>query len=832
MTAVAALVALPAAAAVIWLILRTGAASRMLARPRADRWHERATPVGGGVGIFTGLVAAISAGLLTDDVAGSSELYGILAGCTILFAAGLLDDRFSLGPLTKIAAQASAVAIVIASGVSVRLVENDYLATGIAVVWLIGVTNAFNLLDNMDGLAATLAAIAAGYFAIDAVTIHPNDTVLLLSLGVCFACIGFLPFNVRPGRPAAIFMGDSGSQVIGFALASLGLYASWNVAGTTVATLLLPILILAIPIFDTALVTIVRLLEGRPIYQGGLDHTSHRIVYRGLSERRALVLLAVISAALGGTSLAYNVLDNSRIALAGVLVTFALLVQFATIIGDVDRRAAVAARGPRLLRTFVVHRRRLIEVVVDAALVCASFLAAYLLVVEGSGTINQRHIFSTTLPVLLAARYGSFIVFGLYRSVWRYAGARDAANVIAAVTVSGLACYGIVEATRDFGDFPLEHLRHRRADLRRLPRRDTICGARDRHRVLVSPRPRQAAADADRRGGPGGPEPPARAARDPRRAGRRLRGRRRAPPRAPAPGGPGPRKHGRDRGDPRAFRPGRRAGHDPRGAARPARPRRPRMRAGRRAVPFRPPRARPRAGERPRRPGEVTTVAARRDGARATTALARLTGAIPVLTVFVWLTLIYAWQAVLVETPWLFTDELELTQLARSIADVGQPMRRDQEYWFAPLSAILTSPAWLLDGARASYDAMKYIDVVLMTAAIFPAYGLARFVASPRAALFAATGSVCIPAFMYSALLLEEPLAYAWSTLALFLIVRALAVRTPRAVVLAGVVALAAPLARTQLAVLPAIFALSALWLAWTSETGRRWWRGWSRGSR
>lgn len=226
----------------------------------------------------------------------------------------------------------------------------------------------------------------------------------------------------------------------------------------------------------------------------------------------------------------------------------------------------------------------------------------------------------------------------------------------------------------------------------------------------------------------------------------------------------------------------------------------------------------------------MTTVAARGEGARATTTLERLTGAIPVVTVFVWLTLVYAWQAVLVETPWLFTDELELTQLARSIADSGQPMRRDQEYWFAPLSAILTSPAWLLDGARASYDAMKYIDVVLMTAAIFPAYGLARFVASPRAALFAATGSVCIPAFMYSALLLEEPLAYAWSTLALFLIVRALATRTRRAIVLAAAVALAAPAVRTQLAVLPAIFALSALWLAWTSDAGRQWWRSWSRG--
>ena len=226
----------------------------------------------------------------------------------------------------------------------------------------------------------------------------------------------------------------------------------------------------------------------------------------------------------------------------------------------------------------------------------------------------------------------------------------------------------------------------------------------------------------------------------------------------------------------------------------------------------------------------MTSVAARGESARGTTFVQRLTGAIPVITVFVWFAFVYAWQAVLVETPWLFTDELELTQLARSIAEHGQPMRRDEQYWFAPLSAILASPAWLLDGARASYEAAKYVDVLVMTAAVFPAYGLARLIASPRASLFAAAGSVCIPAFMYSALLLEEPLAYAWSTLALFLVVRGLTLRTRRAILLAAAVTLAAPWVRTQLAVLPAIFALSGLWLAWTSDTAARWRRGWSRG--
>ena len=161
-------------------------------------------------------------------------------------------------------------------------------------------TNAFNLLDNMDGLAATLAAIAFVFFAIDAVSTHPNDTVLVLALAGACACAGFLPFNLRPHRQALVFMGDSGSQVLGFTLASLGLLASWNVAESTVATFLLPILILAVPVLDTTLVTVVRLLEGRPISQGGRDHSSHRLVRFGLSEKHAVLLLALIAIALGG----------------------------------------------------------------------------------------------------------------------------------------------------------------------------------------------------------------------------------------------------------------------------------------------------------------------------------------------------------------------------------------------------------------------------------------------------------------------------------------------------------------------------------------------------
>jgi UDP-GlcNAc:undecaprenyl-phosphate GlcNAc-1-phosphate transferase len=408
----------------------------------------------GGIGIFVGIIAGCGIALATDASPASRELLAILGGCTILFVAGLLDDLYSLGPIPKLAAQLAAAGLVIANGLTISgLISNDLLAGTVALVWLVGMTNAFNLLDNMDGLAATLAGIAALFFAIDAVTVHHNDAVLALSLAIAGACAGFLPFNLHPKRSAAVFMGDSGSQVLGFALAALGLTASWKVAGTTVATLLLPVLVLAVPILDTTLVTVVRLLDGRPVYQGGRDHTSHRLVYHGLSEKRAVVLLAVISAALGATSLFYAVLDNAWVTLIGVLLTFALLVQFASVLSDVERSPGLVEERS-WLHTFVANPRRLVESLVDFALITASFAVAYYLRVQGSGTPYDRHIFLWSLAVLLAVRYLAFIPFGLYRGVWRYAGARDAAAIVGAVLVSELVAYLILDATQVWGPFP------------------------------------------------------------------------------------------------------------------------------------------------------------------------------------------------------------------------------------------------------------------------------------------------------------------------------------------------------------------------------------------
>jgi UDP-GlcNAc:undecaprenyl-phosphate GlcNAc-1-phosphate transferase len=452
--ALAALVAFPATAALIALALRTPLAQRVVATPRADRWHERPTPLLGGVGIFGGFVAGAAVAAATGAAPLDRELATVAGGAAILFAAGFADDLFSLGPLPKLAAQIGAALLLVLNGLTIQgLIANRFLAGTVAVLWLVGMTNAFNLLDNMDGLAATLAGIAALFFAIDAVTAHPNHASLALAIALGTACAAFLPFNLRPGRSAAVFMGDSGSQVLGFTLAALGLSASWKVAGTTVATLVLPILVLAVPILDTTLVTIVRLLDGRPVYRGGRDHTSHRLVYHGLSEKRAVLLLAVVSIALGTTSLAYEVLGNQWITLIGVLLTFALLVQFGSLLSEVERRREQPAERS-VLRTFVANPRRLVESLVDFTLITASFAAAYYIRLHDGGTPYERHIFLYSLPVVLFARYAAFIPFGLYRGVWRYAGARDAVSIAAAIVTSELVAVGFVAVTQAWGGFP------------------------------------------------------------------------------------------------------------------------------------------------------------------------------------------------------------------------------------------------------------------------------------------------------------------------------------------------------------------------------------------
>jgi UDP-GlcNAc:undecaprenyl-phosphate/decaprenyl-phosphate GlcNAc-1-phosphate transferase len=455
--ATVALAALPVAALVLLGLLRA-TPRRLVRAPDGERWHSGSTPVFGGVGIFAGLVAGLGLAAAAGVTDATGELLGIVAGCAVLFVAGLVDDVRTLPPLAKLAAQLAAAGIVLASGLTVEIVGNDVLATLLGLVWLVGIANAFNLLDNMDGLAASLASVACAVFAVEAVASDSGELGLVVALALGGACVGFLPFNLRPGRRAAVYMGDSGSQVIGFGLAALALSSSWTTAGATLTSLALPLLVLAIPILDTTLVTVRRTLERRPVTQGGTDHSSHRLVYYGLSEGQAVGALTLLAALLGATALAYTVLANARVTAVGLLLSFVVLVQFASFLGDLEERSRRDDPGPApsVWRALVSNPRRLVEVLVDFAIVCVSFLTAYLLQVDGRGTELQRAIFLGALPILLATRYILFVVFGIYKRVWRFASARDLLAIAAAVAVSIPPTLVITAKTQSLSTFPLE----------------------------------------------------------------------------------------------------------------------------------------------------------------------------------------------------------------------------------------------------------------------------------------------------------------------------------------------------------------------------------------
>jgi hypothetical protein len=207
----------------------------------------------------------------------------------------------------------------------------------------------------------------------------------------------------------------------------------------------------------------------------------------------------------------------------------------------------------------------------------------------------------------------------------------------------------------------------------------------------------------------------------------------------------------------------------------------------------------------------------------------RLLAAVPLLSIFLWLAIVYSIQAWAHKTPWLFGDELQLTQLSRAIADTGHAARRGEPYSFTTLWSYVLAPAWLIDNLHVAYATVKYITVIVMTATVFPAYGIARLVVGRRPALFVAAASGAIPAVAYSSMIVEEPFAYFWSTLSLFLILRALL--TPSRWWVAGAVlaSLISPFVRGELAVIPTVFLLAAAFLLWRSAFVTRWRQGWSR---
>jgi hypothetical protein len=206
----------------------------------------------------------------------------------------------------------------------------------------------------------------------------------------------------------------------------------------------------------------------------------------------------------------------------------------------------------------------------------------------------------------------------------------------------------------------------------------------------------------------------------------------------------------------------------------------------------------------------------------------RLVTAIPLASVYLWLCIVYCIEAVKRGTPWLFTDELEMTQISRSIAATGHPARRGEPYSFHSLYPVLTAPIWLIDHVPTAYAGIKYLDVLAMTAVIFPTYFLARLVVGRPWALFAAAATGAVPALAYSSWLVEETFAYPYAALCFLLITKALLERSPWWIASAVIASAVAPAVRGELIVIPLVGGMAMLFAVWSSERFRLRRQGWS----
>lgn len=290
-----------------WVASRTD----IVDRPSARKLHLTPIPLLGGAAMYVAFVLAL---LLFGERFYIPQLVGILIGATLVSFLGIWDDRQVVSPLLKLTGQVAAALILVFTGVLVDLFPGTTGDILITLVWVIGITNALNLLDNMDGLSGGIAAIAAGFFLLLA-AMGGQFLVGSLAAALLGACIGFLRYNFNP---AQIFMGDAGSLFLGFILAAVGIKLRFP-DNTYAVTWMIPILVLGLPIFDTTLVVISRLRRGKnPLTEGGKDHISHRLVERGWSQREAVLALYLVACALGALAL---FLTQSNIAEAYVVAT-------------------------------------------------------------------------------------------------------------------------------------------------------------------------------------------------------------------------------------------------------------------------------------------------------------------------------------------------------------------------------------------------------------------------------------------------------------------------------------------------------------------------------
>ncbi|MDO4745368.1 MAG: MraY family glycosyltransferase [Bacillota bacterium] len=337
------LVALVVAAAVAPLSIKIAPKIGAMDIPKDERrMHSKAMPRFGGMAIFAGVIIT-----LILFAHGDKEIMSIMTGCIFIYAIGVVDDLKTLKPMIKLVGQIACALLLYVQGIKIEFVTN-YLGDGnmifgdvacmlITVIWVVAITNAVNLIDGLDGLAAGTSAISAlciGYVAY----IHGQYTTTFAMMVVAGAALGFLPFNFHPAKT---FMGDSGSQLLGFSIAAFSIMGA--VKSTTIVVVIIPALVLGLPIFDTLMAIVRRTMRRQSFATADKEHFHHRIMRAGYGQKRSVMLMYCVSAIMGIVAVLYS--RGYTVEYLGLLAVVAMLVY--VLLSDTSNRN-VNVRGSKI----------------------------------------------------------------------------------------------------------------------------------------------------------------------------------------------------------------------------------------------------------------------------------------------------------------------------------------------------------------------------------------------------------------------------------------------------------------------------------------------------
>lgn len=442
-----------------WVALR----NEWVARPSSDRWHKKPTALMGGIAIFIGLAipmawmadfqSVFAAVFKAGEAAGPPSIGAvILMGAAFLFVLGLVDDLRSLRPHNKLIGQILAASLVVFLGFRLNWFTSLTVDTMVTLFWIVGITNAFNLIDNMDGLCAGVGLVAC--LALAALFYPTMQEPFRIALIMAGAMAGFLVFNFNPAK---IFMGDCGSLVIGFGVGALALSYGAMPAQTQLARFSVPVLLLLVPILDTTLVTVIRLLSGRKASTGGRDHTSHRLVLMGFSEKSAVLFLYGTGAVAGTAAVFVSRTDTmtSPAVIVPVMLAFLLMGIYLSQLRVYPEKEFSVLRGrtftPVLLE--LTHKRQLLFVLFDLVLVAFAYYASYRLRFGGTDFSYYFNNFLSSLPAVIACKVTVFFAMGIYRGLWGFLSTSDVFLVVRASVVGTLMSVAAVTFIYRFEDF-------------------------------------------------------------------------------------------------------------------------------------------------------------------------------------------------------------------------------------------------------------------------------------------------------------------------------------------------------------------------------------------